>query len=321
MPVSTVRRSDNKPGTRSLRNPARALRAAARRRLVGSLTFPVLTRFSEVGVMSINNTYVLGHIDAEIERLLLQGRLYNDFTEHALRLAGLRPGMRVLDVGCGPGDVSIIAARLVGPDGAVLGVDAAADVVELARTRAADQGLQMVSFEATAIDDISLDQPVDAVVGRLILMHLPDPVAALRHLATMVRPGGLVAFCESDVNGAYNVANLPLFAAMKEIVAEAFQAAGLDPAFGPKLPTLFRRAGLRAPRLTLGAPLGGADDPDIPAYVAETWRSLFPLAERLDLVPAELADLDTLRPRLRDEIAAAQAVVVMPPLICAWAEV
>lgn len=61
------------------------------------------------------STYALGHADAEIQRLLLQGRLYNDHTEHALRRAGLRPGMRVLDVGSGPGDVAFIAAQLVGP--------------------------------------------------------------------------------------------------------------------------------------------------------------------------------------------------------------
>lgn len=64
------------------------------------------------------HTYVLGHADVEIRRLLLQGRLYNDYTEHALRLAGLRKGMRVLDVGCGPGDVSLVAARVVGPTSA-----------------------------------------------------------------------------------------------------------------------------------------------------------------------------------------------------------
>ena len=83
------------------------------------------------------STYALGHADTEIQRLLLQGRLYNDHTEHALRLAGLRPGMRVLDVGCGLGDVSFVAARLVGPTGTVLGVDASSDVVEFARARAA----------------------------------------------------------------------------------------------------------------------------------------------------------------------------------------
>ena len=83
-----------------------------------------------------DSTYALGHADVEVRRLLLQGRLYNDYTEHALRLAGLRPGMRVLDIGCGPGDVSFLAARLVGPTGSVLGVDAAPAMVELARDRA-----------------------------------------------------------------------------------------------------------------------------------------------------------------------------------------
>ncbi|RAU94664.1 hypothetical protein DQP58_13830 [Mycobacterium colombiense] len=102
--------------------------------------------------LSDDNTYVLGHVDAEVQRLLLQGRLYNDFTEHALRLAGLRPGMRVLDVGCGPGDVSMIAGRLVGPDGAVLGVDSAADVLELARARAVDQGqAEITAAQAVAV--------------------------------------------------------------------------------------------------------------------------------------------------------------------------
>jgi choline dehydrogenase-like flavoprotein len=83
------------------------------------------------------STYVLGHVDTEIRRLVLQARLYDEFTEHALRLAGLQPGMRVVDVGCAPGDVSFIAARLVGPQGSVLGVDAAPNVIDLARIRGA----------------------------------------------------------------------------------------------------------------------------------------------------------------------------------------
>lgn len=265
--------------------------------------------------------YVLGHVDTEIQRLILQGRLHNDFTEHALRRAGLRTGMRVLDVGCGPGDVSMIAARLVGPEGAVVGVDAAADVIELARARAAKQGLESVSFQATPISDISVDEPIDAVIGRFILMHLPDPVTALRHLAALTRPGGLVAFCESDITPAYSVPYLPLFAAMKDGFARVFQGAGIDPAFGGKLHTLFGRASLGKPRLALGAPLGTADDAEILSYVIETWRGIFPVAERLGLIPDELADLDTLTQRLQDEVAAAQALVVMPPLICAWTEV
>ena len=111
-----------------------------------------------------DSTYVVGHADAEIQRLLLQGQMYNDHTEHALPVAGLRPGMRVLDVGCGPGDVSYVASRLVGPTRTVLAVDAADDIIEFARTRAAELGASGVCFERTAIADIALDEPVDAVI-------------------------------------------------------------------------------------------------------------------------------------------------------------
>jgi ubiquinone/menaquinone biosynthesis C-methylase UbiE len=266
------------------------------------------------------STYVLGHADIEIQRLLLQGRLYNDHTEHALRLAGLRPGMRVLDVGCGPGDVSFVAARLVGPSGTVLGVDAAGDVVEFARTRAAERGLSTVKFEQTTIADIAVDE-VDAVIGRLILMHLPDPVSTLRQLAGLVRPGGLIAFCEFDIGAVRSIPDSPLSQVLVNAIVRAFQGVGLDPAFGATLHTLFRQAGLGAPQLTLAAPVGTANDAEAWAYAVEVWRLLFPLAGQLGLVTDELADIDTLLPRMLEKATAADAIVVLPPMITAWTSV
>jgi ubiquinone/menaquinone biosynthesis C-methylase UbiE len=262
------------------------------------------------------STYLLGHADAEIQRLLLQGRLYNDHTEHALRLAGLRPGMRVLDVGCGPGDVSFVAARLVGPTGTVLGVDAAGDVVEFARSRAAERGLSTVRFEQTTIDDIAVDE-VDAVIGRLILMHLPDPMSALRHFAGLVRPGGMIAFCEFDIGAVRTVPDSPLSRVLVDAIVRTFHGAGLDPAFGATLHTLFRQAGLGAPLLTLAAPVGTANDTEAWAYAVEVWRLLFPLAQHLGLVTDELADIDLLLPRMLEQAAAADAIVMLPPMITA----
>jgi 2-polyprenyl-3-methyl-5-hydroxy-6-metoxy-1,4-benzoquinol methylase len=202
------------------------------------------------------STYALGHSDAEVERLLLQARLYDDYTEHALRQAGLRPGMRVLDVGCGPGDVSFVASRLVGPAGTVLGVDASADIIELARTRAAEHGVTSVRFEQTTVGDLALDEPVDTVIGRLILMHLPDPVATLRQLAGLVRPGGVIVFSEFDMTGARSVPDLPLWQGARDTIISIFTGLDLDPTFAATLPTLFRQAGLHNPRLALGAPAG-----------------------------------------------------------------
>jgi ubiquinone/menaquinone biosynthesis C-methylase UbiE len=263
------------------------------------------------------NTYVLGHADVEIQRLLLQGRLYNDHTEHALRVAGLRPGMRVLDVGCGPGDVSFAAARLVGPTGTVVGVDAAGDVLEFARARAAGQGMSTVRFEQAAIGDLAVDE-VDAVIGRLILMHLPDPVSTLRQLAGLVRPGGLIMFCEFDIGAARSIPESPLSQALVDGIVRTFQSAGLAPAFGSTLHTLFRQAGLGVPQLTLSAPVGTANDTEAWAYSAEVWRLLYPIAEQFGLVTDELADLDTLLPRMLEQAAEGDAILVLPPMITAW---
>lgn len=273
---------------------------------------------TEPSATHATSTYVLGHADVEIRRLLLQARLYDNDTEHALHRAGLRPGMRVLDVGCGPGDVSFVAARLVGPTGTVLGVDAAAEIIEVARTRAAEQGLSWVNFEQATVGDIALDEPVDAVVGRLILMHLPDPVSALRQLAGLVRPGGVIAFCETDIGAVRSVPETPQFRAVTEGIVSAFRAVGLDPGFGTTLHSLFSRAGLPSPQLTLAAPIGGVDNPDIFAYAMEVWRLVLPVAEQLGLVTNDLADIDTLLPRWREEAATAGAVVMMPPMITAW---
>ena len=70
-----------------------------------------------------SNDYALGHARQELERLVDQGRFIGDLSGHMLGLAGLKPGMRVLDVGCGAGDVSFLALSLVGPDATVIGVD------------------------------------------------------------------------------------------------------------------------------------------------------------------------------------------------------
>ena len=272
-------------------------------------------------VAASESSYVLGHEDVEVQRLLLQGRLYNDYTEHALRLAGLGPGMRVLDVGSGPGDVSLIAARIVGPTGTVLGIDAAPEMITLARARAAEKRLSTVGFAQAVIDSLRLDEPFDAVVGRLILMHMPDPAATLRRLSAWVRPGGVIAFSENDITAMRSIPDIPLFSQVTAGIAHAFEAMGLSPRFGTTLHTIFAEAGLGTPQLTLGTPIGTATDHDILAYAAEVWRLVSPIAEQHGFAIDELADIDNFVPRFREQALTANAVITMPPLITAWARV
>src|SRR5215470_11216900 len=90
--------------------------------------------------------YVLGHSAHELGRLSAQARLYAPFILSFLRAAGIEAGMRVLDVGCGGGDVSVLVARLVGPTGAVVGIDRSAAAIETATRRARDLSAQSIHF-------------------------------------------------------------------------------------------------------------------------------------------------------------------------------
>ena len=103
------------------------------------------------------NDYALGHNHEELQRLIGQSRFLGELTEEVLRAAGMRPGMRVLDVGCGAGDVSFLAATLVGRDGSVIGVDRSAEAIALAKRRAADVGLANVSFVTQDLQDLATD--------------------------------------------------------------------------------------------------------------------------------------------------------------------
>jgi len=264
--------------------------------------------------------YVLGHNDPEVERLLLQGRLYRTHTEHALRLAGLDTGMRVLDVGCGAGDVAMAAARIVGPAGSVTAVDAQASILDVAEQRAREAELPWITFRHTTVEEVTAAEPFDAVTGRLLLMHLPDPVAAVRTVAGLVRPGGVVTFQEFEASAARSVPQTPLFTRVLDLVLAAFRGAGAATEMGTSLPRVFRGAGLPSPSLTMGGCLGPLSDPDVLRFVVGTWRSLLPAALRLGLdLDDEVTDLDRLGARLAADTG--DGIVVLPPLVSAWSRV
>lgn len=111
-------------------------------------------------------------------------------------LPELRPGMRLLDVGCGPGTITVDLARRVAP-GEVLGIDPSAAVLDLARGEAA--GASNVGFEQADVMALPFaDDSFDVVHAHQVLQHLGDPVGALREMRRVTRPGGLVAVRDSD---------------------------------------------------------------------------------------------------------------------------
>ena len=267
---------------------------------------------------SQGRVYVLGHSAEELNRLIDQARLFGELTEDVFVRAGIGPGMRVLDVGCGAGDVSFLLARMVGPSGAVVGVDRSEDAVAMANARAQAMGLAQVSFSQGELEDISLDPPVDAAVGRFVLMYSSEPSIALRRVATNVRAGGIVAFQEMNVAEAKSFPYVDLFEQSMRWIIETLDREKVKNLMGLGLYRTFVEAGLPPPQMIMGARVEGSSDSLGYQIVAQVVKSLLPVMEKLGIANEKEVQIETLAQRLRDEVLSRGAVIVLPPLVGAW---
>jgi 2-polyprenyl-3-methyl-5-hydroxy-6-metoxy-1,4-benzoquinol methylase len=265
--------------------------------------------------------YILGHEDRELQRLILQAEFYRPLTEEVLNRAGIGPGMRVLDVGCGVGDVSFMLAERVGPGGEVVGLDAAIEPITRARRRPEARRWGHVRFVETRLEAFKDSVPFDAVVGRMVLMYQPDPLAMVRQAAALVRPGGRVVFQELDVGAmGHSWPKLPLFTrTWEELLVPTCQRAGLVMRMGLELVPTLQRAGLVEAEGVISGRVTSQSDLTATAFMAETVRTLVPLIERFGIATAAQVDIDTLADRLSEELVASGGVMVPSQLVGAWA--
>jgi SAM-dependent methyltransferase len=254
----------------------------------------------------------------EVARLEVQGAALAPATRMIFAEAGLRPGMRVLDLGCGAGDVTFVAADLVGRDGFVVGVDHSPEALARARLRAGQRGLTQVQFVQGDLNDPAPGGPFDAIVERLVLWLVQDPAALLRRQATVLRPGGLVVPVEVDLSTIRSLPESPFTTQGRSWLVEAFAKAGMS-MLGPRLWAIVQEAGLRPLGMIGVQPHFGPGDPVGIAYLMETMRAAAPLIVGTGVATAEEIGLETLEQRVRDEAQQTQAVSATPMLLSAWA--
>jgi SAM-dependent methyltransferase len=267
----------------------------------------------------VKSAYVLGSTQAEHRRLMRQARLISNLTRHLLEDLPLRRGIRILDVGAGAGDVALTLAKITGPRGQVVCVDSDAAALEIARLRSRAEGLTNMCFHHSRIERYESTGKFDLVFGRCVLIHQSDPAGALLSVTKHARSGGIIAFQEPWFSRGFSHPRVPLFEqVISWIHSTVAEGNHVDMDFAVRLPSLFRSAGLPAPKLMFEMVMDSQHDPEIYRFVADTAGTLLPRMEELGIALAEAVQPDTLADHLQAEAIALNAVIGVMPMIGAW---
>ena len=177
-------------------------------------------------------TYTPGHH----ESVLRSHRWRTAENSAGYLLPHLRPGAVVLDVGCGPGSITQELADLVGPTGSVLGIDNAADVIDVASAEHFETRHGNLRYDVQDIGDLDLaDDSFDVVHAHQVLQHLSDPVQALREMARVTRPGGIVAVRDADYAAMTWHPDLPAMEEWRALYRSTARGNGGEPDAGRRL--------------------------------------------------------------------------------------
>jgi len=242
-------------------------------------------------------------------------------TERLLRDAGVVEGMRVLDVGCGHGDVALMLARIVGPAGQVVAVDRDPWPLDIGRKRAHEAGLRNVVFEpGDLLPGSGGDggtEPFDAVAGRRVLMYQRDRVAAVERLSGALRPGGLLVFQEHDSTIGPGLRRaMPLHEQVHGWIWGTVEREGAHLHTGFDLHEVLTRAGLVVERVRAEATvhIPGSRNP-----VADIVMLMMPRLVGHGVATEDEIDIDTLEDRLAEERATTGATFIWDMAFGTWA--
>ena len=211
--------------------------------------------------------YTHGHHES-----VLRSHTWRTAANSAAYLTGhLKPHMRILDIGCGPGTITADLAELV-PQGEVVGVDTEPAILERARSAADERGLTNTRF--TVADVHELDFPDDSfcvVHAHQVLQHVGDPVRALREMRRVCKPGGIVAARDGDYATMTWHPQVPGLDAWLDLYRRVARANGGEPDAGRRLRSWALEAGFPATAVTASAGAWCYATPEERAWWSGLW--------------------------------------------------
>jgi SAM-dependent methyltransferase len=268
----------------------------------------------KVSVHAASGNYALATGEAAAYRLRILHDLYGPGTRRVLLEAGLRPGMRVADLGCGVGMVTALLAELVGPEGHVVGIDSSGAQLAQARERFQTDRPNISFVEASATDTDLPSESFDLVYCRFLLIHLPEPERALREMGRLLKPNGILVCEDGDLtsSGSEPPSVLSAFA---DLWGRLGPTKGVDYTLGRRLFRMVLAAGFPVPEVTFNQPVVARGETKrlLDLSVAEAGPAFIDAG----LITAE--ELDRTLAEMRRLAADGTVLAVMPRMSQVWA--
>ena len=194
--------------------------------------------------------YMLATGEKAVSRLDLLERIFGPATHQLLSAAGLCPGMRVAEIGCGTGLTAQWVSTQVSPGGSVTGVDSSSEQLHIGQKSAAEAGTTNLSFREGDANETGLPRDsFDLIYSRFLLCHLTDPAKALVEMHSLLKRGGVLVCEDHDDGGIFTEPATHAYRRLVEISDAVNRSRGLDSYIGLKLPRLFREVGLSQPEV------------------------------------------------------------------------
>lgn len=192
----------------------------------------------------MENEYIIKGGEEGKKRLAILAEILHEYTKAFIEADGKIDGKKFLDLGCGGGDIALMAAQMLGTEGSVVAIDRDKEIVALAKTDAEFQGVNNITFRVLNAYDLDYSNVFDIAYSRFLLSHLQEPAIVLKKMIEAVKPGGKILIEDIDFSGHFCYPSSAAFELYLNYYVTAAQRNGQHPNIGLSLFGMFKMAGL-----------------------------------------------------------------------------
>ena len=189
------------------------------------------------------NNYIIGVGKDDEERLSLLNELFGKTSKDLLLKAGLTPGMRILEVGCGTGNMTRWIAKQIGDNGHVTAVDISPEQIQIAKENCSQSN--NITFVESSLFDLNTSIKFDLIYSRFLIMHLPNPFEGLQYLTQLLKPNGILVSEEATNSVTACYPESSVFKQYRQLVMALFTKKNIDFDIGEKLYAYFQKLQLQ----------------------------------------------------------------------------